>query len=288
VNLETTEEKAKEVLRLLGNINGDVWSVYWPSSNPEKVAVTVRLTPEQKELVDAAVLDSGVSVTVKHANLQALVDRESFELAALADRDKEDPSSPDWHKSYHRPEGVLKYYSYLAKTYPHLVTLVPSIGKTHEGRDLFAVHLSSNGTTKKEKKRVWWQSQIHAREWISGATTQFIFGKLISEFEKGTEEVVELLEGVEVVLIPIGGFVLVCGGGGSVQGLILSRVWLGSRFSDVNLSSNPPSTSNQSIPMAMPIRGVAAGCGEKTGAQDRSEVSGWTLTGEPNPSTSSP
>ncbi|KAI9025455.1 carboxypeptidase [Hyaloraphidium curvatum] len=207
IRLVCTSESAQEMIQLLENLHTDIWAVHRPSSAPEKVAVTVRVDPQQYQLVSASVFSgTGVDFELLRDDLQVAVDRESMELAAATAAGKEDPADPEtWFKNYHRRDAILKFYTYLQDTYPHLIKLVPSVGKTFEGRDLFAVHITSstNGSDASSKKRIWFQSNIHAREWISGAVTQYVVRQLVDGFEKGDEFVKDLLTDVEIVLIPI-------------------------------------------------------------------------------------
>lgn len=202
-------QKAKEVLDVLNAIDADIWAVQSKAEEGGVVFITARLSPEQRKLVEAGIgsgstsNDVQVKLTIKHHNLQHVVDAESRQLLA-ASAESDDPANPAWFTQYHRYPAVLKFYKYLAEKNPDLVSVVDSVGKTHEGRNLFAVHLTSTKSNNTApKKMIWWQSNIHAREWISGATTQYLIHTLVDEYKKGVDWVVELLDNVEIVLIPI-------------------------------------------------------------------------------------
>lgn len=45
-----------------------------------------------------------------------------------------------------------------------------SIGKTHEGRDIFGIKIYSPGKYDPSKPAIHFNSLIHAREWISGVS----------------------------------------------------------------------------------------------------------------------
>lgn len=224
-----------EVKTLLDNLDADVWGVQTVgmvnngedeeldgAKTPRRVhhvEITARVTPEQLDLIESAIsaststpsFNSQFSIRILNSDIQPLIDAESLHLASLGSK-KEDPADPSWHSRYHPPASVFKYYEYQAHTHPHLVRLVPSIGKTHEGRDLFAVHLtnrntssssSSSSSKERKKKKVWWQSNIHAREWISGAVTQYLTHLILDGHARGDPEFARLLDEFEIILIPL-------------------------------------------------------------------------------------
>ena len=59
----------------------------------------------------------------------------------------------------HRYDDIVKWYQALADKYPKLVTFVPSIGKSYEGRDQPAVHITADAAA---TKKIYFQCQIHA------------------------------------------------------------------------------------------------------------------------------
>jgi len=71
---------------------------------------------------------------------------------------------------YHTYEEIQQYYIDLSRNYPNLVTYIPSIGISNEGRDLFAIRIKSHANP---PKTIYFEGLIHAREWISGATVAY-------------------------------------------------------------------------------------------------------------------
>lgn len=65
-----------------------------------------------------------------------------------------------WFGNYHPHEAIKEFYMQLAEDYEDLVTFIPSIGITAEGRDIFAVKITAreeDGSIR-EKPQIWWQS----------------------------------------------------------------------------------------------------------------------------------
>jgi len=140
-------------------------------------------------------------------DISELIDSESSRLQRQRRFKRPAPVNPDtvWFESffvdYSTYDSIKLWYQKLAETFPQLVTFVPSIGKSLEGRDLFAIHLTA--PTKTSKKVFYFESLIHAREWISGTTTAYIVWQLIKGYTEEDTKYVNILNQAEFVLVPI-------------------------------------------------------------------------------------
>jgi hypothetical protein len=172
-----------KVNELLEKIGADVWT-----ENPE--VAKVRVTPSQfDELKSQLPKDSKFDILVE--DVQKTIDD--------ANEDSVDRSA-DWFAAYHTYDETKAWYTQHAQNNAGVVKFVPSIGKTVGGNDIFAVHLTNpNGAA---KKKIWFESLIHAREWITGATTQYIFNEFLTKRE--SDPVIKnILDKVEIIFIPI-------------------------------------------------------------------------------------
>ena len=61
--------------------------------------------------------------------------------------------------SQHKYDEIVKWYQDLADNNKYVVTYVPSIGKSVEGRDQPAVHITTNSDA---DMKIYFQCQIHA------------------------------------------------------------------------------------------------------------------------------
>ncbi|KXN66904.1 peptidase M14, carboxypeptidase A, partial [Conidiobolus coronatus NRRL 28638] len=105
-----------------------------------------------------------------------------------------------WFAAYHTYDEIKAWYSQAAANNTDAVKFVSSIGKTLQGNDIFAVHLTNpNGAA---KKKIWFESLIHAREWITGTTTQYIFNEFLTKRESDPT-IKNILDQVEIIFIPI-------------------------------------------------------------------------------------
>jgi len=104
-----------------------------------------------------------------------------------------------WFEEYHEYEEIVNWYSELSMDNPDIVKFVPSIGKSVEGRDMPAVHITAS--TSSDTMKIYFQCQIHAREWISGATCNYIASYLVENYDKN-EQVTNLLKEIEFIFVP--------------------------------------------------------------------------------------
>ncbi|XP_014254080.1 carboxypeptidase B-like [Cimex lectularius] len=96
---------------------------------------------------------------------------------------------------YHRLADIYGYLDYLAQTYPNFVS-VSSMGKSVEGRDIKFIKISSGNPN---AKKFWIEGGIHAREWISPATTSYIVSELVENRNKHLQEV----DGIDFYVVPV-------------------------------------------------------------------------------------
>ncbi|KAI3638712.1 hypothetical protein MIR68_003210 [Amoeboaphelidium protococcarum] len=158
----------------------------------------VKVSPEEMPALD----QQGISYGVMNHNIQKDVDAELARMA-IFQMMPASVQTDNWFSEFHRYEEIKAWYKNLAERNSEFIRFIPSIGKTYEGRDLFAIEINTPNGVAAEKKQIYFQSQIHAREWISGATVQYVVNKLVDQFNSGDEEVVELFSRVELLVVPI-------------------------------------------------------------------------------------
>jgi len=138
-------------------------------------------------------------------DVQELIDAQEAEQQAAANDD-------DFFTSYHDFEEIVFETKRLAEQHDSLVTYIPSIGQSIQGRDLVAVVLHGGPSVEDEKKgaygiptsvpKIVFTGGQHAREWISPATVMYIFNELVNRY--GTDDdVTDLLDKVAVVIVPV-------------------------------------------------------------------------------------
>ncbi|KAJ3149562.1 hypothetical protein HDU89_003615 [Geranomyces variabilis] len=196
VQLQVPEgSKTGEILKLLqDDFMLDIWDVQ-PSHMDFRLPAGMDL--------DFANIPSlaEVKIHVLHDNIQSLIDadRASRLPNPLLPRQADPPAPLDWFADYHQFDQIVEWYQNLTATFPNLVTFLPSIGKTVEGRDIFAVIITGANNTAAPKPQFFFQGLIHAREWISGATVQWISNQLVESYATDPS----LLDSTEFIFVPV-------------------------------------------------------------------------------------
>ncbi len=137
---------------------------------------------------------TNAKASIKHHNVQDLIDEEaSLRLQKTG----------DWFGQYHPLSEIKDYYFNLAHEHEHLVRFVDSIGKSYEGRDIFALHFNGlSEKTETKPNKIWIQCLIHAREWISGSTCQYLAQQLVKGYDSD-DTIRSLLDANEIIMIPV-------------------------------------------------------------------------------------
>ena len=96
---------------------------------------------------------------------------------------------------YWTSDEMDSFCQYLATTYPHLVQR-EVITRSFEGRDVFALKISSGGFG--QKPIIFIDGGMHAREWVSQASLMYFLHRLIEDPVTSSE----LLTDVDWIIIP--------------------------------------------------------------------------------------
>ena len=106
----------------------------------------------------------------------------------------------DYFTDYHTYDEIRDFYTQLASEYPNLATFVPNVGATQNGEEIFGFKFTGTGGS--NKPSIFFQCQIHAREWISGAVCGYVINEFLSTYsQNGTAAAI--LDSVEFNVIPI-------------------------------------------------------------------------------------
>ncbi|KAF6821423.1 zinc carboxypeptidase [Colletotrichum plurivorum] len=129
---------------------------------------------------------AGMNVTTMHEDLQASIDDESsFQLyAELLTSKVAGSANATWFNSYHAYADHLQFLNDLVASFPNNAEIVTS-GKSLQGNTITGVHI--HGTTKGTKPAVVFHGTVHAREWISTMTNEYIAWTLLSQYATSSE-----------------------------------------------------------------------------------------------------
>ncbi|XP_055913517.1 carboxypeptidase B-like [Eupeodes corollae] len=109
------------------------------------------------------------------------------------------PSRMDF-ESYHRFDDITEYLDDLSKKYPQHTALVP-VGKSYEGRQMNAIRITDNSESRStsDRKVIFIDAGIHAREWIAPATALYVIHQLVENFDSNRD----LVKDYDWVILPV-------------------------------------------------------------------------------------
>ncbi|XP_072033948.1 carboxypeptidase B-like [Amphiura filiformis] len=101
---------------------------------------------------------------------------------------------------YHTYEEIRQWVKDISSEHSDIVEEFV-VAKSYEGRQVAGVKISvPNG--RKNKKSVWFEGGIHAREWIAPATVLFLAKQLIYDFRNGEPDVQRILHNLDFYIVP--------------------------------------------------------------------------------------
>ncbi|XP_035708358.1 carboxypeptidase B-like [Folsomia candida] len=178
--LATTREQL-DALRVLYFINDyDFWT------SPNGLGATdIMAAPELIPQLVQLLTEKGIEFAIKFDDVEKLVEDERIANA------KASIGRIDW-TSYQPYDSIVQFLTTINSN----IATVSVIGQTTEGRDIHVVKFSSGGPP---KKSILIDSNIHAREWIAGATGTWIINELLTNSANYTA----ILQEVDIYVIPM-------------------------------------------------------------------------------------
>ena len=101
----------------------------------------------------------------------------------------------EFHDDYRSYDNILDQLDFYAKTYPEVVKLLKSVGKSHEGRDLPVIHITAAKNKLGTKPLIWIMAGQHAREWIATSSAMLFIENILHNHE--------LLDEYEFAVMPL-------------------------------------------------------------------------------------
>lgn len=131
--------------------------------------------------------------TFQHYNFQKRIDNEAETIKPV----NTSVSEFGWENYYHM-ETIYAWLDHLAEKYSDMVTIL-DVGKSYEGAPLKGIKLSFKKNTK-NNTIVFVEGGIHAKEWISPATTTFILNQLLTS---NNSQVRDIAENFDWIFFPL-------------------------------------------------------------------------------------
>lgn len=170
----------------------DLWH-----SDPHSLTIDVRIPAFQDESSSTAVPDE-CSLWIN--DLPSLIEREQQSTRSLAAAGFDTDA---YFLEYHSHSDIVAFCKSVAEKYSKLVSrYLPSVAKTHEGRPLPVLHLTSPVAGADTKRQIWINGGIHAREWISSHVAMFLIKQLVTGYGQPDSAATRLLDKYEFVFAP--------------------------------------------------------------------------------------
>ncbi|OTA94702.1 hypothetical protein M434DRAFT_10488 [Hypoxylon sp. CO27-5] len=124
------------------------------------------------------------------------------ELAEYPERELSASALPSlsWFSAYHAYADHLTFLKDIQSSFPSNSELITA-GKSFEGRDIQGIHLWGSGG-KDSKPAIVWHGNVHAREWISSKTVEYLTYQLVANYNNDTT-VKGFLDSYDFYILPI-------------------------------------------------------------------------------------
>ncbi|XP_032785295.2 carboxypeptidase B [Daphnia magna] len=166
----------KEGREFLEKIQRDYELDVWQESRSGNGTVDVLIPPDFQPELKLRLADVEIPYLVKINDVQTVINNGNAKVSISDEKVKAQGYKMDW-TSYHRLSDIYSYLTYLANSFPQIVTLI-DIGWSYEGRPLYVVRISS-ASSPDTKPAIWIDGGIHAREWITPAVATYFIQQLV-------------------------------------------------------------------------------------------------------------
>lgn len=159
---------------------------FWDSPSHINMKHELVISPEQFPIFEEIAVATNIVFKLATDDLQTWIDLEK----PLKQR-KEGFSLTQ----YNQLDDIYQYLDDMQEDYPDKVT-VYEVGGTYEGRLIKALKISTNETN----PAIFIEANIHAREWISSATTLWIINEVLTTTDP---DIRQLVDSVTWFFVPI-------------------------------------------------------------------------------------
>jgi murein tripeptide amidase MpaA len=161
----SNEKEFESIKNIYLSEDYDFWSPPTTSGQTD-----IMISPEQVDTVTSYLNFLKISYEIIYNNLEDNVNYEKYNSVTR------DAGSMNW-QMYQSVETIHGWMDSMAQQYPALVSVF-NFGNSTEGRPMKVMKISTAGPSS-TRPAVWIDGGIHAREWISPATTSYIANELI-------------------------------------------------------------------------------------------------------------
>lgn len=172
----------------------DIWDVTRQENG--KLTIVASMSPSQLSLLFMGD-EFEMEVLIENLSEQIMGERTRLQKKKQGRRQGTDPFFDDF-QTY---QDIHAYYIDTCAAFPGLCSIT-TLGETLQGRDILGVRINSNNTRPGAPK-IFWECQIHAREWISAPTCAWQFTQLLEGFVSNNPDALTILDNFIVLIVPI-------------------------------------------------------------------------------------
>ncbi|XP_034407376.1 carboxypeptidase B2 [Cyclopterus lumpus] len=193
----TITPKTQEQVDILRNISSHYETALWqPVSShyiKEETEVHLFVPANSSATVKDLLQKHAVTHAVLLANANELIEMQTMNSTT-------DPrSGSTFYERYHSLDDIYHWINKTRQDNPDTVEAI-LIGSSYEKRPLYALKLSLNNSM--NKKAMWIDCGIHAREWIAPAFCLWFVQYALS-FYKLNQEITDIMDNMDVYILPV-------------------------------------------------------------------------------------
>ncbi|KAM9334411.1 carboxypeptidase B2 [Symphorus nematophorus] len=189
--------RTQEEVDILKNVSTQyetsLWQPVAPQYITEETQVHLFVPANSSETVKDLLQRHAITHEVLLANVNELIEMQTR-------NDSTDPrSSATFYERYHSLNDIYDWINRTQQDYPSKVKMI-LIGSSSEKRPLYVLKLSLND--RPNKKAMWIDCGIHAREWISPAFCLWFVQHSLS-FYGQNRDITQILDNLDVYILPV-------------------------------------------------------------------------------------
>lgn len=191
----STDEEVEVLRRILGQMKVDLWQPNSISLISHNATVDVHVRRSDTISLHAQLKQEHIDYRVFITNLQKEIEKQT---GYRSTRKRRSASQYDY-EVYHSLEEIQSWMFEMNRTNPELVNMF-SVGKSYEGRPLYVLQLGKR--SRPQKKAVWIDCGIHAREWIGPAFCQWFVKEALASHQNDSV-MWRLLNQINFYIMPV-------------------------------------------------------------------------------------
>lgn len=207
------------VMASLSNLDYEQWNLRTADH------VDISIAGDQVEKFEAL----GLDYSVMHADLGADIAKEAAGHTTVSKRQagSQGPEST-WFDAYHSYNEHVQYWRDMVFDFPRNSQRFTA-GQSYENREIFGVKLFGNNTGT-AKSALIWHGTVHAREWISTMTVEFLAASIVAGYKRNDPVYTSILNKFDIYILPV------VNPDGFVYSQTRDRLWRKNRAPGPNIS----------------------------------------------------